>query len=72
MRLMKANSGFGGFEFMAPPGPAYYRDVPRRIPSLTQDQLEQLEVRALRTVAVCDCGYGLRTVWVMVVFCGKG
>ena len=46
MRLMKANSGLGGFEFMAPPGPAYYRDVPRRIPSLTEDQLEQLEVNA--------------------------
>eukprot|EP00903_Cladosiphon_okamuranus_P005811 g5755.t1 len=43
MRLMKANSDFGGFEFMAPPGPAYYRDVPQRIPSLTEDQLEQLE-----------------------------
>jgi len=45
MRLMRANSALGGFEFMEPPGPAYYRDVPRRIPSLTRDQLEQLEVR---------------------------
>ncbi|CAN0458911.1 unnamed protein product, partial [Hapterophycus canaliculatus] len=46
MKLMKANSAFGGFEFMAPPGPGYYRDVPRRIPSLTEDQLRQLEVHA--------------------------
>ncbi|CAM9922761.1 unnamed protein product [Ectocarpus sp. 6 AP-2014] len=43
MRLMRANSGLGGFEFMEPPGAAYYRDVPRRIPSLTEDQLRQLE-----------------------------
>lgn len=58
MRLMKANSGFGGFEFMAPPGPAYYRDVPQRIPSLTEEQLEQLEVRACMIVAVVDAVYG--------------
>lgn len=32
---------------MEPPGAAYYRDVPRRIPSLTEDQLRQLEVRGL-------------------------
>ncbi|CAM9725002.1 unnamed protein product, partial [Ectocarpus sp. 8 AP-2014] len=43
MRLMRANSGLGGFEFMEPPGAAYYRDVPRRVPSLTEDQLRQLE-----------------------------
>ncbi len=49
MRLMKANSALGGFEFMEPPGPAYYRDVPRRIPSLKQDLLEQLEVRGGRS-----------------------
>lgn len=55
MRLMKANSAFGGFEFMAPPGPAYYRDVPRRIPSLTEDQLEQLEVRAARLREMVSC-----------------
>ncbi|CAM9252656.1 unnamed protein product [Scytosiphon promiscuus] len=43
IRLMRANSAFGGLEFMAPPGRAYYRDVPSRIPSLTEDQLRQLE-----------------------------
>eukprot|EP00904_Undaria_pinnatifida_P006365 jgi/Undpi1/2859/HiC_scaffold_14.g06236.m1 len=43
MRLMRANSGFGGFEFMDAPGEGYYRDVPGRIPSLTENQLKQLE-----------------------------
>ncbi|CAN0412528.1 unnamed protein product, partial [Hapterophycus canaliculatus] len=49
MKLMKANPAFGGFEFMAPPGPGYYRDVPRSVPSLTEDQLRQREVRAFLT-----------------------
>lgn len=44
MRLIRANSGLGGFEFMDPPGAGYYRDVAKRIPSLTPDQVEQLEV----------------------------
>lgn len=51
---MRANSGFGGFEFMDAPGEGYYRDVPGRIPSLTENQLKQLEVR--RTIfAKCEC-----------------
>ncbi|CAM9519505.1 unnamed protein product [Ascophyllum nodosum] len=41
--LMHANSNLGGFEFMEPPGPAYYRNVPNRIPSLTEDQLAGIE-----------------------------
>lgn len=44
MRLIRANSWLGGFEFMEPPGAGYYRDVAKRIPSLAPDQVEQLEV----------------------------
>lgn len=54
VRLMKANSDQGGFDFMEPPGAGYYRDVLSRIPSLTPDQLDQLEVSDRGTMAATD------------------
>jgi len=44
MRQMRAVSEMGGFSFMAPPPPSYYRALPERLEgALTQQQLEQVE-----------------------------
>lgn len=34
----------GGFEFVEAPGPSYYRGMQERIPSLTDEQVMQIEV----------------------------
>lgn len=44
MRKMRAVSEMGGFTFMAPPPPSYYRALPERLGgSLTASQLAQIE-----------------------------
>lgn len=44
MRKMRAVSEMGGFSFMAPPPPSYYRALPERLEgALTHQQLEQVE-----------------------------
>jgi len=44
MRKMRAVSEIGGFSFMAPPPPSYYRALPERLEgALTQQQLQQVE-----------------------------
>jgi len=43
MRKMRAVSKMGGFSFMAPPPPSYYRALPERLEgALTQQQLQQV------------------------------
>lgn len=44
MRKMRAVSEMGGFSFMAPPPPSYYRALPERLEgALTHQQLEEVE-----------------------------
>lgn len=44
LREMRKRSGLGGFEFMPPPPPTYYRNLPNRVGDvLTEEQMKQCE-----------------------------